>query len=90
MVRKHIIVKGVVQGVGFRYFTRRLANQMGLAGYVRNLPGGNVEVEVEGEDGMVKEMVENLRTGPSSAHVTGIEVEDLPPEGEEGGFEVNY
>lgn len=90
LIRKLIIVKGVVQGVGFRYFTRRLARQMGLKGYVRNLSSGNVEVDVEGEEGMVNELVKKLRIGPPSSHVTGIEVEDLHPEGEYSDFGVKF
>ena len=49
LVRKHIIFKGRVQGVGFRYFCYTEANKMNLTGYVRNLYDGNVEMEVQGD-----------------------------------------
>ncbi len=90
LIRTRIIVKGVVQGVGFRYFTHHLARKLGISGYVRNRPDGAVEVEIEGEDGAVRAFVDDLSIGPRAAHVTGIEVENLPPGGEYNGFEIRF
>ena len=49
-IRKHIIFYGRVQGVGFRYYAVNKANQLGLTGWVRNLPDGTVEMEVQGNE----------------------------------------
>ncbi len=70
----HIIVKGLVQGVGFRWFVERAANKLGLNGYVKNLYNGDVEVEVEGERGLIEELIQQLRIGNLSSHVTGVQV----------------
>ena len=74
LARAYILVSGVVQGVGFRAFTSRLAEQYGLTGWVRNTPGGEVEIEVEGERGLITGFLSELHVGPSSGHVTGIDV----------------
>jgi len=71
----HIIVSGVVQGVGFRYTAIRKATQYGLNGFVRNLHSGDVEVVVEGEKGLITDFVRELRVGPSYAHITNVAVE---------------
>ena len=78
-MRVHIVVKGVVQGVGFRYFTMRLARDYGLTGWVRNREDGSVEVEAEAEKAMVKSFIKHLGVGPRGAHVSGLDVEALPP-----------
>lgn len=57
----HIIFKGRVQGVGFRFTTRHLANSYNLSGFVRNLFSGDVEVEVEGERPTIENFLEDLR-----------------------------
>jgi acylphosphatase len=77
--RAHIIVTGLVQGVGYRWFVSHHALQLGLAGFVRNLREGSVEVEVEGERSLVQEMIGQLRLGPRAAHVTDLRVEWLEP-----------
>ncbi len=70
----HIIIQGLVHGVGFRFFAVELARKYHIKGYVRNVPGGRVEVVAEGDQGLLHDFIEQLRIGPSSAHVTGIEV----------------
>jgi acylphosphatase len=70
-----IIIKGYVQGVGFRYFVERKAGQYGLNGYVGNRGDGSVEVVCEGERGMVEEFIKDLKVGPSLAEVTDISVD---------------
>lgn len=82
MIRKHVVVRGQVQGVGFRYYTRSKAEQFQLVGYVRNLPDGSVEVEIEGEDAAVARMLAWLQSGPRSAVVDRTLVEDVPATGE--------
>ncbi|WP_226034758.1 acylphosphatase [Aquibacillus saliphilus] len=64
MLRAHLIVSGMVQGVGFRATTQQKANQIGVNGWVRNLPDGNVEIEVEGESNKVEEFIDITKNGP--------------------------
>jgi acylphosphatase len=90
LARVRIVVKGIVQGVGFRYFTLDLARRLGLSGFVRNRVDGSVEVEVEGKEAVIKALIEDLRTGPRAAHVTGIDVEQLPPGANYDGFELRF
>jgi acylphosphatase len=73
MVTKRFIVSGRVQGVGFRYFVVREAEALGLAGWVRNLPDGRVEVLASGDGGPVDTLEGRLWQGPPHAHVAGIE-----------------
>lgn len=68
------IVKGRVQGVGFRYFVYDLAHQYGLKGFVRNLWNGDVEVAAEGDDELLRQFLERLRKGPRFGHVDNVEV----------------
>jgi acylphosphatase len=74
-----MIVSGLVQGVGFRYYIYRLANSLGLTGYVRNLPNGQVEIVASGEKGLIDDLVKAVRTGPSYASVSGIDLERIEP-----------
>jgi acylphosphatase len=73
-VKAVVIVQGVVQGVGYRFFVLNQARLFGINGYVRNMPDGTVEVVAEGDKGIVNDFVERLRIGPLSAHVTGIDI----------------
>ena len=88
--RIHVNVRGVVQAVGFRFFTRDLADELNLRGFVRNMPDGSVEAEVEGPQSSVRIFAEELRIGPVSAHVTGLEIKELPYEGLYDRFEIRY
>ena len=56
-VRKHILFYGRVQGVGFRYYAVHKASQLGLTGWVRNLYDGSVEMEVEGQEPLIDELI---------------------------------
>jgi acylphosphatase len=67
------IVSGRVQGVGFRYFVRREAQALGLAGWVRNLPDGRVEAFIEGLPAQIAQMETLLAQGPSMSRVESIE-----------------
>jgi acylphosphatase len=72
MARYRLRVTGVVQGVGFRWFTMRAARRLELAGWVRNAADGSVEVLVEGSEGGVDRLVDELRRGPDAASVTAV------------------
>lgn len=56
-IRKHIVFYGRVQGVGFRYYAVNKANQLGLIGWVKNLPDGTVEMEVQGEEPLIDQLI---------------------------------
>jgi acylphosphatase len=71
----HAVVYGDVQGVGFRYFVQRRAGEMGLSGWVRNLPDGNVEVVAEGNRAALGRLLELLGKGPGLADVDRVDAE---------------
>ncbi|MEH1130657.1 acylphosphatase [Micromonospora sp. CPCC 206061] len=81
MIRKRVLVSGLVQGVFFRDTCRRVAGQQGVAGWVRNLPDGRVEAVFEGNADGVERLVNWARRGPSRATVTAVEVHEEPVEG---------
>ena len=56
-IRKHIFFYGRVQGVGFRYYAVQKANQLGLTGWVKNLYDGSVEMEVEGQEELIDQLI---------------------------------
>ena len=86
IVRKHIIFRGRVQGVGFRYHSTYKAENLGLTGWVRNCFDGSVEMEVQGTREEIREMVERL-SQQSFVEIEGIESKEIPLE-DEFGFHV--
>lgn len=84
MIRRRVIVSGIVQGVFFRDSTRRLAVANGVAGWVRNNPDGTVEAVFEGEPDAVARLCDFCREGPARAVVEHTEVIEEEPEGLEG------
>lgn len=71
------VLTGRVQGVGFRYYARQVAEALGVCGWVRNLPDGTVEVQAAGTREQLAALVEELRKGPRSAQVEAIDEEEL-------------
>jgi acylphosphatase len=69
----HAVVKGRVQGVGYRNWTYSQAKLLKLTGWVRNLPDGNVELVAEGPEGSLQSLLTFLKTGPALAKVTAVE-----------------
>ena len=80
MIRRRVVVHGAVQGVFFRDSARRLAEQHGVAGWVRNNWDGTVEAVYEGEDEAVDRLVRFSHQGPRGAQVERVEVFDEEPE----------
>ncbi len=78
-ITKSFIVRGRVQGVGFRWFVEREAQMLGLAGWVRNNPDGSVEVLATGTREQVNGLHSKLRQGPRAARVDEVEVSDANP-----------
>jgi acylphosphatase len=77
-IRKNILVKGFVQGVSYRKQTRRIANNLGVKGWVRNLDNGTVEACLEGEESAVDALISWCAFGPKKGKVEEVDVrEDL-------------
>lgn len=86
-----VIVHGYVQGVLFRDFTSRRAQELGVYGYVRNLPGGRaVEVKAEGELEKLEELIGYLRAGPPRAQVEKVAVSWTEYTGSFSRFGIRY
>lgn len=88
MERLHALVSGRVQGVWFRAYTQRKARELGLTGWVRNLPDGRVEVVAEGPRPQLEALAQWLWQGSPLSKVTDVTVEWLPVTGEFSRFEV--
>lgn len=80
-IRRHLIVRGRVQGVFFRDSTRQRAAAHGVAGWVSNRSDGAVEAVLEGPAHAVERVLEFVATGPPHAHVDQVDVREEPPEG---------
>jgi acylphosphatase len=87
VIRRHVVVRGVVQGVGFRMFVASRARARGVAGWVRNCADGSVEAVLEGERDAVDAVVAACAEGPRGADVSNVDVSDEEPEGLHG-FEI--
>lgn len=72
MVERGFVLEGRVQGVGFRWWTRKIADRLGVLGTVKNLPDGTVEVMARAEESVMERFADMLRNGPASARVTGV------------------
>jgi acylphosphatase len=86
--RAHIRVSGQVQGVFFRDSTRRKAEELGLSGWVKNLPDGKVEAVFEGPSDSVRKMVRWCEEGPQQAWVENVDTDFEDPGEDLQGFEV--
>ncbi len=72
---KRFLIQGIVQGVGFRYFTRRAARDLRLSGFVRNLADGSVEAVARGDEKDLAALEDELRRGPSASRVDTVKAE---------------
>lgn len=84
----HVAIAGLVQGVGFRYAVRRQATSLGLTGWVRNTPEGNVEAVFEGERRALDAMLGWCNQGPGLSRVDEVECIWSDARGDFGGFEI--
>jgi acylphosphatase len=82
------VVRGLVQGVGYRWFVQREASRLGLVGWVANQMDGSVEVVAEGPDGDLERLVLALWEGPAAAMVSDVAVRHEPARGGLGSFTV--
>ena len=81
MIARRVFVAGRVQGVGFRYFAERTARELGVRGWVRNMPDGSVESVAEGEETAIARYLERLRQGPRMGEVERVQVEEIAVSG---------
>lgn len=90
IIRRRILISGMVQGVSFRAHTRATARQADVRGWVRNLRDGRVEAVIEGEADNVRAVVAWCRKGPSFSRVEDVTVHDETPTGEFKDFDITY
>ena len=90
MKRAHIFIKGRVQGVFFRQGTYEKAVELGISGWVRNLPDGRVEAVFEGEEEKINKIIQWAKEGPPIAKVEEVEIKWEKPTGEFDGFQIRY
>jgi len=89
-VRAEIIVNGLVQGVGFRYFVFSKAESLGLNGFVKNFYTGEVYTIVEGEKYLIDDFFEKIKIGPMSAHIKNASINWTEPTNEFTTFEIRH
>ncbi len=85
-----LLISGRVQGVWFRASTREVATDLGLRGWVRNLPDGCVEVTAQGPDSQVESLITWCHQGPPGSRVGRVEVSEVEAADEGTGFEVRW
>lgn len=88
LVARQYVVRGRVQGVGFRFFTERAAQAEGLSGWIRNREDGCVELLAEGDRDAVDRFERHLRRGPAASRVEAVEVIDAAPSSRHTGFQI--
>jgi acylphosphatase len=88
IIARKCFIRGLVQGVGFRFFTQRVAARHQVLGYVKNLEDGRVEVHIEGDEKAVQEFINDLSTGPTFSRVEEIEEIVLDPIGSFTAFRI--
>ncbi|MBM3200234.1 acylphosphatase [Candidatus Woesearchaeota archaeon] len=88
MRRVHVWVSGNVQGVFFRAYTRMKAHELGIKGWVKNLPDDKVEAVFEGDDESIIMMIEFCKKGPEGATVTNVRVKEEKHTGEFDSFNI--
>ena len=81
MICVHVRISGRVQGVYYRAYTKSQANELGIKGWVRNIPGGGVEAILEGEREKVGELLGLMKAGPAGAMVSGLQISELKCKG---------
>jgi acylphosphatase len=90
VIRRRVLISGMVQGVAFRAYTRDTARRAGVHGWVRNLRDGRVEAVIEGEEDKVNAVVTWCRRGPSLSRVEDVKVYEEIPTGEFKDFDITY
>ena len=90
MICLHVYFSGTVQGVGFRFTVRRIAEQYEVTGFVKNLPNGDVEVVTEGDREVVKSFIDAICNSSLHDYIRNTEKEWQPATGEYKEFEIRF
>ena len=90
MQQAHVFIEGRVQGVGFRHFAQVNAEEIGIYGWVKNLPDGRVEAVFAGPMDHIREMVNRCEQGPGASRVDNLDVEVEEADEDYDSFEVRY
>ncbi len=90
MLRIHAFVSGMVQGVSFRSETKRIAKNLDIKGWIKNLPDNRVEIIAEGEKDKIDVLIEFLKKGPPAAKVDNVDVKIENHKGEFKDFSIKY
>ncbi len=89
MIRAYLLIKGRVQGVGYRANAKRKALEYGIKGWVRNLPNGDVELVAEGKEELVDRLIEWCTYGPTGSYVRDLKIEKTKATGEFRSFTIS-
>ena len=84
------IVRGTVQGVGFRFFTRKTASRLGVSGWVRNREDGGVEFFGQGDEKALADFLEGVRQGPFAGTVDSVDLSDAKIDASMKGFDIRF
>ncbi len=87
---RRFLVHGRVQGVGFRYFVLGEARSLGISGFTRNLPDGNVEVQAAGDAEALDALARTLEQGPALSQVDGVTAQELETAPHWDEFKITY
>ena len=88
IVKKHLIISGKVQGVGFRYWMQNLATNNNISGWVKNRSLGDVEALVIGQEEEIQKLIKQCKIGPNSATIKNIHINDYREDYFEKGFNI--
>jgi acylphosphatase len=89
-IARRLVIRGRVQGVGYRYAAVEAAEREGVCGWVRNLRDGGVEALVQGDDHAVERMIAWCRVGPRGARVTSVETQTADVRADFSGFTITH
>jgi acylphosphatase len=88
IVKKHLIISGKVQGVGFRYWMKNLATNNNISGWVKNRSLGDVEALVIGQEEEIQKLIKQCKIGPNSATIQNVHINDYKEDYFEKGFNI--
>ena len=88
IIKKHLVISGKVQGVGFIYWMQNLAINNNISGWVKNRSSGDVEALIIGQEKEVQKLIKQCKIGPSSATIQNIQINNYNQEYTEDGFNI--
>ena len=88
IIKKHIVISGKVQGVGFRYWMKNLAIDYNINGWVKNKLSGSVEALIVGQEKAIRKLIKQCKIGPSLASIENIQINDYDQDYSKEGFNI--